>query len=131
MPTRDPTRAEHLFHHALRHSTPCCSSEGLPCALVPLTPFAHDILPVRSVLFRDWLTDTFHREHDLTPSLLQLRTALLLFEAKARRSELSRQSIALRLSHRGEPFDPAAILLDLCNPDGDAIQITAEGWQVA
>jgi hypothetical protein len=123
-------RAEHLVNHALRYSTPCCSPEGLPCALVPLSPFAHDLLPVRSVLFRDWLADTFHREHDLMPSLLQLRAALRLFEAKARRSELSHQSIALRVSHRGEPFDPGAILVDLCNSEGDAIEITAAGWQV-
>ena len=127
---RRPNRAEHLLDHALRYSTPCCSPEGLPCALVPLTPFAHDLLPVRSVLFRDWLADTFHCEHELMPSLLQLRTALQLFEAKARRSELSQQSIALRVSHRGEPFDPAAILVDLRNSDGDAIEITAQGWQI-
>ena len=127
---RNPTRSEQLFNHALRNSTPCCSPEGLPCALVPLTPFAQDLLPVRSVLFRDWLADTFHREHDLIPSLLQLRGAVRLFEAKARRSELPPQSIALRLSHRGEPFDPAAILIDLCNGAGESIQITTEGWQV-
>lgn len=125
-----PNRAEHILNHALRCSTPCCSPEGLPCALVPLSPFAHDLLPVRSVLFRDWLADTFHREHELMPSLLQLRTALRLFEAKARRSELSQQSLALRVSHRGEPFDPAAILVDLCDSDGHAIEITAQGWQI-
>jgi putative DNA primase/helicase len=125
-----PNRAEHILNHALRYSTPCRSPEGLPCALVPLSPFAHDLLPVRSVLFRDWLADTFHREHDLMPSLLQLRTALQLFEAKARRSELSQQSIALRVSHRSEPFDPVAILVDLCRSDGRAIEITAQGWQI-
>ena len=124
------TRAEHLLNHALRYATPCCSPEGLPCALVPLTPFAHDLLPVQSVVFRDWLADTFHREHELIPSLFQLRTALQLFEAKARRSELSRQSIALRVSHRGQPPDPIAVLIDLCNSEGDAIEITAGGWQV-
>lgn len=124
------TRAERLLNHALRYATPCCSPEGLPCALIPLTPIAHDLLPVHSVLFRDWLADTFHREHELIPSLLQLRTALHLFEAKARRSELSRQSIALRLSHRGQPFDPAAILIDLCSLEGDAIEITAAGWRI-
>jgi putative DNA primase/helicase len=109
---------------------PAVPPKASPAPSSPLTPFAHDLLPVRSVLFRDWLADTFHREHELMPSLLQLRTALRLFESKARRSELSQQSLALRVSHRGEPFDPTAILVDLCNSDGHAIEITAHGWQL-
>lgn len=64
------------------------------------------------------------------PSLHHLRAALQLFEAKARRSDLSQQSTALRISHLGEPYDPAAILIDLGNPEGDAIEITADGWQI-
>src|ERR1700730_8016657 len=72
-------RAEQLLDHALRYSTPCCSAEGLPCA--------NDLLPVRSLLFRDWLADSFHREYEHFPSTIPLRSALQLFEAKARRSE--------------------------------------------
>src|SRR5690348_13206829 len=123
-------RSEQIFFHAIRHSTPCRSPEGIPCIIVPTSPFSQDVFPIRSVLFRDWLADTFHREHDLFPSLGQLRNALHLIEARARRADLANQSLALRTTSRGNPFDPTAILLDLANPAAEAVEITAEGWQI-
>ncbi len=130
MPNRTPSRSERIFAHALHYITPCQSHEGVPCAIVPNTPFAQDIFPIRSVLFRDWLTDTFHREREVFPTLSPLRHAIKLLEGKARRSEFPRQTIALRTASLGDPLNPTAILLDLANPTGDAVEITPEGWQI-
>ena len=130
MKSHKPTRAEQLLAHALRHTIPCQSHEGVPCAVVPATPFVQDILPVRSILFCDWLIDTFHREHEIFPSASALRHAIKLFEAKSRSSGFPRQSLALRTSSHGDPINPTAILLHLANPDGEAVRITQEGWHV-
>ncbi len=119
-----------ILAHALRYCTPCQSHEAVLCAIVPATPFVQDILPIRSILFRDWLIDTFHREHEIFPSASALRHAIKLFEAKARHSEFPRQSLALRTSHHGDSLNPTAILLDLANHDGDSVHITQEGWQI-
>ena len=130
MKSHNPTRAEQILAHALRHTTPCQSHEGVPCAIVPATPFVHRVVPIRSILFRDWLIDTFLREHEIFPSALALRQSIKSFEAKARHSEFPRQSLALRISHQGDPLNPTAILLDLSNPDGEAVHITQEGWRL-
>jgi hypothetical protein len=130
MPTPHPTVPDRLFQHARKLAAPCCSPEGLACATVPSATFAHDIQPVRSRPFQEWLARTFFTEHEVVPSRYALRSATGMLEALASDPATPRRSLDLRVSSTGNPLAPASMLLDLARPQGDAIEITAAGWNV-
>jgi hypothetical protein len=130
MPTPHPTVPDRLLQHARKLAMPCCSPEGLACAAVPIATFAHDLQPVRSRAFQEWLARTFFGEHEVVPSRYALRAATSMLEALASDPAAPRRSTQLRVSSTGNPLHPESILLDLANPQGDAVEITAAGWTV-
>ena len=122
-----------LFTHATRYAMPFMTAHGQLCAAVPNGAGAHAIWPLRSHRFRDWLAHTFFTEHERFPSRRALDNAISMLEAQATHSALPHHLVDRRLSHRGNPRHPDAILLDLANDKNDkneAIEITAAGWTI-
>src|SRR5690349_18831212 len=130
MPTAHPTIPDRLFQHARRLAGPFLSHEGLACASTPFAGFTHDVQPLRSRLFQEWLARTFLAEHEAALSPYALRSVTEMLQALATDPETPRRSIDLRVSSTGNPLRPDSILLDLANPQGDAVEITAAGWTV-
>ncbi len=118
-----------LLHHA-RDASPFCSKDGQACASLPASTEHRTVVPLRSAVFRDWLTAQFYKEHETAPSLTAFRAALRTLEARARYGDFAAQPVKQRLGFEGDPFLPSKIILDLANPEGDVLEITSRGWQI-
>lgn len=123
-------QARALLYHA-RAATPFFSTNGEPCVSIPATLDSRRVLPLRSAEFRDWLTANFYGEYETAPSLNAVRSALRTLEAQARYGDSPAQKIDYRFSFQGDPFTPSKVNLDLANADGEIVEITSRGWEVA
>jgi hypothetical protein len=128
--TSSESQAQRIFQHALRSATPFCSRDGQACISVPVGIDTHEVWPIDSPLFRDWLADGFYREQGQFPGRNQLRDAVRMLAAQARHSDFPAQAVDLRVSYRGDRLAPRAILLDLTNQAGEAVEIKPGGWEV-
>jgi putative DNA primase/helicase len=115
-----------LAHQA----SPFCSKDGQACASFPASTEHRTVAPLRSALFRDWLTAIFYKETDTAPSPLAFRTVLRTLEAQARFGDFPKQPVSLRIAFEGDPFFPSKIVLDLANPAGEVLEITSRDWQI-
>lgn len=122
--------AELIFKHANRTATPFTSPLGQAWASIPLGVDSHQVWPVRSPRFRDWLVDSFYKEHEIFPRRRPLLDAIRMFESLAHTSNLNSPLPAHRLSACGDQFYPDAILLDLDNADRQSVEIRSDGWTV-
>lgn len=123
-------QASALLHHA-RAATPFSSTTGEPCVSIPVSFDSRRVLPLRSAEFRDWLTANYYSEYETAPSLGAVRAALRALEAQARYGAVPEQKIDYRISYEGDPFAPSKVNLDLANPEGEIVDITARGWDIS
>jgi hypothetical protein len=115
-----------LAHQA----SPFCSKDGQACASFPASTDHRTVAPLRSALFRDWLTAIFYKETDTAPSPLAFRTVLRTLEAQARFGDFPKQPVSRRIAFEGDPFFPSKIILDLANPAGEVVEITSRDYQI-
>ena len=128
--TRKTDQAQALLYHA-RAATPFCSQDRQPCASIPAAIDSRRVVPLRSAAFRDWLIANYYNEFEAAPSPTAFRTALRLLEARALSSESHAQKVDRRIGFEGDPFMPSKIILDLANADGEILEITSRGWELA
>jgi hypothetical protein len=80
--------------------------------------------PIRSVMFKRFLSKCFYDETDSALNSEAMNAALNTLEAKAL-YDGDEKGISVRVAeHEG------AIYLDLCNSEWQAVEITRDGWQV-
>jgi hypothetical protein len=84
----------------------------------------HEIWPVHSRVFRDWLLQGYYLETGKAPSAQALKEALNTLEARAR-FDGEEHEVFTRVAGVG-----SKVYLDLCNPEWEVVEITAAGWQV-
>jgi energy-coupling factor transporter ATP-binding protein EcfA2 len=113
-----------------RQASPFCSKDGQACASFPASTEHRTVAPLRSALFRDWLTAIFYKEYATAPSPLAFRTVLRTLEAQARFGDFPNQSVSRRIAFEGDPFFPSKIILDLANPAGEVLEITSRDWRI-
>jgi hypothetical protein len=82
MSDTSPNQADLLLAQANRATT-FASQHGQACISIPIGKKAHQVVPVRSPRFRDWLIESFFREHGVVPRHSAVRDALRLLEAHA------------------------------------------------
>ncbi|MGD0295583.1 MAG: hypothetical protein ABSE86_00620 [Bryobacteraceae bacterium] len=111
-------------------ASPFCSKDGQACASFPASTEHRTVAPLRSAVFRDWLTANFYKQFDTAPSPIAFRTVLRTLEAQARYGDFPTQPVTQRLGFEGDPFLPSKIIVDLANPTGDVLEITSRGWQI-
>lgn len=111
-------------------ASPFLSKDGQACASFPASTEHRTVAPLRSALFRDWLTAIFYKETDTAPSPLAFRTVLRTLEAQARFGDFPKQPVSRRIAFEGDPFFPSKIILDLANPAGEVLEITSRDWQI-
>jgi hypothetical protein len=111
-------------------ATPFVSSTGQAFLSLPLDAFSQQACSVYSPRIRDWLIAAFDRDHHQPPSPYALRETIRTLAARANCSGTTRP-VERRVSARGNPHHPDAILLDLANPHGEIVEITSDGWRIA
>jgi hypothetical protein len=120
-----------LFKHANRQASAFSSPEGQAWASISIEGIdGHQVWPVRSPRFRDWLASSFFKEHDVMPHRRPLLDAIRMFESLAHTSEVKDSSVVHRVKSRGNEFYPEAILLDLGNAAGEVVEIRTHGWSI-
>jgi hypothetical protein len=124
--TDQPQALLKLAHQA----SPFCSEDGQACASFPASTDHRTVAPLRSAIFRDWLTASFYTQYATAPSTDAFRAVLRTLEARARYGEFPTQPVNQRLGFEGDPFLPSKIVLDLANPSGEVLEITSRGWQI-
>lgn len=124
--------AEHppLLLKLAQLASPFCSKDGQACASFPASTEHRTVAPLRSALFRDWLTAAFYKETDTAPSPQAFRTVLRTLEAQARFGDFPKQPVSRRIAFEGDPFVPSKIILDLANPAGEVLEITSRDYQI-
>lgn len=118
---------DHMFEHALSFT----SADGLAFVQVPAASFdGRRLLAVRSPAFRDWLFAQCYSLYQTIPTAHALSAVRSHLEAQAA-SDPARLNIRVsrRVSSRGYGPTPDSILLDLANPEGHFVEISASGWQ--
>jgi hypothetical protein len=83
-----------------------------------------EVWPLRSTIFRRWLSRQFFAEAGTTPNSQALHDALNVIEGKAL-FEGAEHYVYLRLAEQ-----EGAIWLDLANEYWQAAKITADGWEI-
>jgi hypothetical protein len=84
----------------------------------------HETLPIRSGDFKRWLVRAFYRAQEKPPSATALNDALGLIEARAI-YDGPQLPVSVRLAEQA-----GNIYSDLCNPEWEVVEITAEGWRI-
>ena len=119
-PDADPLRtiagAAVPFQSSLHHA----------CISVPTGPASQQVFAVRSPQCKQWLRTGYEDEFGRTPSESFLRTSLHRLEAQAVYSDLPAKPVGPRCLAYGD-----RVALDLANPAGDCIEISAAGWKTA
>lgn len=111
-------RLDRLMEHTVTHCRLVCddaTEEAL--ARIPGLGWR----PVESKAFRTWLVDSYNKTTGEAVRNGDLSDALLNISASCRERKTT--------CHRVAAID-SAIYLDLCQRDGQVVQITAEGWKV-
>jgi hypothetical protein len=121
-------QTDRIFKHARKLATPFSSPEGQAWASLSVGD-GHQVWPVRSPRFRDWLSSSFLKEHDEVPHRRPLLDAIRLFESLAHSSDIE-SLVAHRVKPRGNEFYPDAILLDLADNAGRVVEIRPRTWSV-
>jgi hypothetical protein len=124
---RKSDQAQALLKHAHGAAT-FFSKDGQPCASLGSTVDSHNVVPIRSAAFRDWLVNNFYNEFDTAPSPTALRAVLRTLEARARYGDFPTKRVNHRLTFEGDPFLPSKVVLDLANGAGEVVEITSRGW---
>jgi hypothetical protein len=111
---------------------PFTAADGQAFVRLPLPSGGFFILPVRSPAYRDWFFAAFFGDSGALPRSQAFATILNHLEAQANRDPANqRLSVFRRVGSRGPGILPSQILLDLANPDGQFVEISPSGWQVA
>ncbi len=88
----------------------------------------HEILGLRSEVFRGWLVGAFLQEHRKLPSQRSISRVLQALEASAR---FDRTKPAVHVRVGFDPADDGMVdYLDLADVGGRAVKICASGWSV-
>jgi hypothetical protein len=103
------------------------SVDGRFHARVPVNG-RQEILGLKSMDFREWLAESYLREHRELPPARSVQRVLGTFEARAR-SETDRPLVHVRVGCGPETDEPSNYL-DLGDASGRAIKICASGWSV-
>jgi hypothetical protein len=101
----------------------CRSGDGELHAQVPIGD-RYEVYGVRSGGFRDWLIDGYFADRRESPSPATIARVVGLLEARAR-FDGGAPSVFIRVA--GD-VSGAANFLDLGEPSGRAVKISAEGW---
>jgi len=80
--------------------------------------------PIRSTPFRKWWRNLYYRSQGRAPSSQAFQDALATLEAKAH-CDGEEHIVHLRSAEHG-----GAVYYDLANPEWEAVEVSAEGWQV-
>lgn len=107
-------------------ATPLSTELGQSFVSIPLGNEAHQVVPLYSKAFRNWLLERFHTEHQITPRVSTLRDVTNLLEAKSQFGGGPRTSVARRIARSTNK----TILLDLYNDQGEAVEISPSGWTI-
>ncbi len=108
-----------------RAATPLSTELGQSFVSIPLGTEAHQVIPLYSKAFRNWLLERFHTEHQVNPRASALRDVINLLEAKLQFGGGPRTPVARRIART-----KTGILLDLYNDQGEAVEITNHGWSI-
>ncbi len=107
-------------------ATPLSTELGQCFVSIPLGNEAHQVIPLKSNAFRNWLLERFYTEHQITPPASALRDVVGLLEAQSQFGGGPRTPVTRRIA-RGSNH---TILLDLYNDAGQAVAIHAHGWSI-
>ena len=111
---------------------PFTAEDGQAFVRLPVpTAGGFSTLPVRSPAFRDWFFYEFSARHDSLPTSRQFPALLNYLEARANYYEAGNLRLAVfrRVGRLGKDRHPDQILLDLANPAGQVVEISATGWK--
>jgi hypothetical protein len=108
--------------------TPFRATHGQPYISLPLGDGGHEVCPIASTLFQDWLLCGFDQSEGRPPRPYSLRQALRTLEARA--TQGPKLAIHHRIAAQGNPLHPEAIYIHLADRKGQSIEITPTGIQV-
>jgi hypothetical protein len=103
------------------------SADGRFHAQVPVGD-RHEIYGLKSTAFRDWLIDSYHGDSDQLPSAYAVSRVLAALEARARFDD-AMPAVYVRVG-RDSDVGCADCYLDLGDPGGQAVKISAREWSV-
>ena len=103
---------------------------GTAFATLPSGPFSQLCVPVRSPEVRHYLYGAFEKVHHAVLRASAYRGLIHTLEANAQASQFPRRALNPRIAADGSRFAPDTIYLHLANDTGDAVEITANGWNV-
>ncbi|MGI8743714.1 MAG: hypothetical protein ACR2NN_14290 [Bryobacteraceae bacterium] len=106
-------------------ATPLQSGLGQAFISLPLQTESHQIVPLHSHAFRNWLIHQFFSEHEILPRASVLREVIHLLEAKTQFGNVPRVQISRRVASA-----PGKVILDLYNDQGEVVEISPTGWHV-
>ena len=87
-------------------------------------------VPLHSPELRAYLFGEYEKIYSAVPNIYAYRDLLHVLEAKAHDSAVPRRSLDPRIAADGPRFHPETIYLNLANETGDAVEISARGWNV-
>ncbi len=88
------------------------------------------IHPLRSREYREWFFAAFYGDYNKVPSNQAFHALLHHLEAQADADDRCRRfAVFRRVGARGPAPFPNQILLDLANPQGEFVEISASGWR--
>jgi hypothetical protein len=99
-------------------------------ASLPCGPFSQCCVPVRSPEVRHYLYGAFESAHNSVLSASAYRDLIRTLESQAQKSQFPRRALNTRIAADGSRFAPDTIYLHLANDTGDAVEITASGWNI-
>jgi hypothetical protein len=88
----------------------------------------HETYGLKSAGFRDWLVDGYFAERHEPASPAAIQRVVSVLEARAR-FDGATPSVFVRVA-RGSGLNSAAYFLDLGDPTGRAVRISAPGWEL-
>ena len=113
-----------------RASAPFASDLGQIFANIPVLLEGSQVVPLQSQVYRSWLQSRFQTEYSVVPRGSVLRDAIQSLQAGVEfpadpDPAAARPSVARRIASRD-----GQVLIDLHNAQGEAIEITAQGWRL-
>ncbi len=126
-------KAIQIFDEVLHRIRPFTSFDGRAFAQIPTAhPGAHRTLAISSRAFREWFAAKCYMDCGLVPSNQTWSAIRRHLEAQASRDpDRLNIRIARRVDKRGPAIVPEKILIDLANPEGRYVEISAAGWQIS
>ena len=103
------------------------SPEGQAFVSLP-AGLCHQTFPIFDPIVRDWFTYRFFRRAGAPPTEAALRQALNTLRSRAYCGR--RTPVALRVARDPRPAFAGSILIDLANAQGEAVEISKDGWNV-